>query len=344
MKSKNLLLLCSMFFALNIFAQNNYKGIFSKNKIVFDTLVVYDTLFVTDTIKIIKNRPPIGNIEQLPMSNFLVQIENKGSQKFLLLNENFAATFSKERILVVDKNNNLFTNKKSTKMKKIGFFSVVFFAFQNMVIAQSNISIGLGGGFYRIATTRSSFNPVYGGTLNKTAPSALYKLGINGEKAIAKGKLSIVTSLNYAFQQKTIYSPTAILNGASYQDGYNKNYHSFSIPLALRLNTPWIKPLVGIEGYYRQTPIEYEIYTDPDTGKSSREGRLTAYFGAGLLIGCDIALNNKMSVRLNYTKGLTSEYTIEYANVEGAKSRLNKTEIALFYSLSKKKKPVSVTN
>lgn len=341
-----------MFFMSNIFAQNNHKKFFPKNKIVFDTLVVYDTLFVTDTIKIIKNRPKISNIEQLPLSNILVQIENKEGEKILLLNENFAATISKERILVVDKNNNLFTNQKSTKMKKIGFFGVVFFAFQNMVVAQNNISIGLGSGFYQIATILPTFEPAYGGTLNKTAPSALYKLGINGEKSIAKGKLSIVASLNYAFQQKTIYNPMAIINSTpvmnkdnfAYNKNYDRNYHSISIPLALRLNMPWIKPLVGVEGYLRTTPIEYSTFTDPATGKTSREKNITGYFGVGLLGGCDIALSKKLTIRLSYCKGLTIESRSQGGLLDKVESRLNKTEIALFYSFSKKKKPVSVTN
>jgi hypothetical protein len=340
MKSKNTLFFCLTFFSLPVLAQKSNKKFFPKNKIVFDTLVVYDTLFITDTVKIIKNRPPVSAIEQLPLSNILVQVENWEEKKILILNEDFAATFSKGRILVVDKNNHSFTNQKSTTMKKIGFFGVLFFAFQNMVAAQNNISVGLGGGFYQIATTLSSPNPTYGGSVNKTSPSALYKIGVNGEKAFAKGKFSVVASLNYAFQTKTSYSPTPILAGGSYADGYDKNYHSLSIPLAFRLNIPWIKPLVGVESYFRKTPVEYTTVTDPVTGKSAREGSLTAYFGAGLLAGCDIPLGSRLNTRLTYCKGLTYERKAQYGTSDQLKSRLNKTEIALFYSFSKKKKSV----
>ena len=152
---KIILLLFCVGISFPFFAQNAKKGFPLKNKIVYDTLVVYDTIFITDTVRLLKKRMPETGLSNLPTQTILLEIstKNKENEQILLINRDYTATFSNHRILLSENNNNRFTTKKIGKMKKIGFFGVMFFAFQNLLIAQDKFSLSLASGFYNQHTT-----------------------------------------------------------------------------------------------------------------------------------------------------------------------------------------------
>jgi hypothetical protein len=293
------------------FAQNTKKILPPKNKIVYDTLMVYDTIFVTDTIRLLKNRAPVSALEKLPVQNILLQIERKNeeNENFLLINKNFAATFSSNRILLSENKNNHFTTKNSDKMKKIGFFGVVFFAFQNMVVAQNNLSISLGGGAYFHQADEVVYDSYLrtSGT-DKANLAATFNLGVNGFRNIGNTPLAIGASLQYNYLLRSDFKPYThdpkfadFIN--TYED-FKKNYHMFSLPIFVQWDKWLIKPRIGAEYSLRLSPKTSSVISGNTT---SLESFYLPFNNISALAGFDVKLSKKAKVRLTYTKGLRSE-------------------------------------
>lgn len=109
----------------------------------YEDIVVYDTVVVFDTVFI---KPNID--EKLPSklkSINLLQLDTINHQANLfLISSQQTATFQINHIIL---NENFSKNiKNSESMKKLSFFGVVFFAFQAMVLAQTNYEVSIGSG------------------------------------------------------------------------------------------------------------------------------------------------------------------------------------------------------
>jgi hypothetical protein len=341
MKRLFLILFC-VSVSFSIFAQNGKREFPFKNKIVYDTLVVYDTIFVTDTVHLLKNRTPETQLANLPMQTILLESEaaNKENQQFLLINRDFAATFSSQRILLSEKNTNHFTTKNSDKMKKIGFFGVVFFAFQNLLIAQDKFSFSLASGFHNQRTpdiVTIDYKNATGKSTTQAKP--FVKLGVHLSEKVLQEKLRLETGLQYYFLQRSdfqTYTPDpkfmTTFNGG---DDFSKNTHLFTLPVSVQWNSYKIKPLIGAEFFYKLKP--YTVFFTDANGATVRQQvyyNLPVY-GFSTFLGAGVMLGKQIEARLTYNKGLTSEKT-DQPNGSQYKTKMNRYELSFRYNLLKK--------
>jgi len=114
-----------------------------------DTIFVYDTLLIVDTIRISRSPIDFKDLEKLSTKKLsYIEVENAYSnEKLLIFSNGQTATLSDSNIKSL---NNNFNSKNSDEMKKIGFLGVMLFAFQNMVLAQNDVGVYLGGGAYNL--------------------------------------------------------------------------------------------------------------------------------------------------------------------------------------------------
>ena len=342
MRTKIIYLL--LFFALKINAQNTKQNFSFKNKITYDTLYVYDTLRVTDTLRLPVKVAALPALEKCELSYVLLTIPTQENEKFLILNENFAATFSTKRILLSENKNNSFTIKTSDKMKKIGFFGVVFFAFQHLVVAQNNLSLNIGTGGFQLVTQEipSTFSP--GSSKFQTKTSPLFKIGVSASRDFAQHKFSIITGLNYSYLRGTPF--TVVSNFRSTQERYlseGTNYetynHLWNIPLAIRINALKIfKPTFGLEGYFKASPVmtSPNPYRNIGTGQVEYPKSVVHYWGTSWIAGFDVEISPKLGIRLNYAKGMA----VEFGKGQGSflQTKMNRFEISALYHLARRKK------
>lgn len=195
---------------MSVSAQEMKDLLHSQHSIVYDTLFVYDTIFVTDTLRLLEHNTLVQALENLPFQFISLEntTKNKDNEQILILNKNFAATFSHQRILLSDTKNHKFTIKKSDKMKKINFFGLVFIAFQNMVIAQDLVSFSLGSGFYNQQTSSTvtiDYNNIKGKSTTPTKP--FIKLGAHLSWLVFQDELRVETGLQYYFLQRSDFQP-----------------------------------------------------------------------------------------------------------------------------------------
>ncbi len=321
-------ILCIFFsiFISSLLAQKPNSSLMARNKIIYDTLFIYDTIFVTDTIRLKR----CNAIEQLPPSN-IFETNNGTTQKNLIINKYFAATISVNHILLSDSNQYFLTIKKFDKMKRLNFFGVVLFAFQNMVVAQNNVSLSLGGGAYNLKTSENFVRDQSRARGNSTTElTGLFKIGINGERNFFKSKISIGSSLNYHFLKGADFpaydytgNPTVV------SEGYRKNYHMISIPLFVRWNAKSVKPFSGAEFYDKITP---KIAEEATSSTSKVEYYQYVYIGASALFGFDVDLSKRIQARFVYAQGLTTEHSLQSSG-NTYSTKMKRFEISLMYNL-----------
>ncbi len=315
---------CLVLCSLGAGAQNAIFAPYKPAKLVADTIFVYDTVFVTDTLRIYLPTKNMTVIHQLPTqdaSSGLV-IRNAGKENILIISSGMAATISTNSIT---DSVNIFNVEKSEAVKKLSFFGVVFFAFQNMVLAQNDFHLNFGGGMYNLTTNNSL----------QTPKSPQFLAGLGYSRTMAAGKISLQAELNYHFLIRSdfdnvgnlMYQPNPLRNN----EGFAQNYHLVNLPVSLQWNTKWFSPHAGLELYYKTSPkIPYVATTT--SGESVSQPYYIAYHAIGWFIGFQVPISNRLRGNLNYFQGISTEYTAQF-NGDQYSTKMRRLEVSLSYRL-----------
>lgn len=306
-----LLLLCS------IWVNGKTPSVLSPNDTIFvyETVTLYDTIYVHDTIRVIEDLK-VEPINSKETELFLLQIDSTSMQANLLI-------VSKERTATLPINsiilNENIQNLKS--MKKISFLGVVLFAFQSMVMAQTNYGITAGVGTWWAKCSEPSVGTEYSPTL---------KTGVYVEHAVGES-FFLKTELNYHFLNSNYSYKTYIYNDYFGDSEAASNYHQFSIPLQVGFSFGRVKPYLGVEYSYR-------------ISESWLNTQINSF---GVLGGLNYSISDNLSFSLNYHNGLTKD--LEYSGTilnPATKEKIkdynfywksSSIELALYYRLKNKK-------
>ena len=307
-----------LFLAINATAQKQPQVM--RSHPVPDTIFVYDTLFVTDTIRLIKTVPTAENLPFRVLSSLQ---SDQQPQKILIISPGFAATISKDLIISSEKNSQF---KNSEKMKKIGFFGVILFAFQNIILSQNDIAINIGAGGYRLNSNYSSI---------KTNIAPMFSTGVGYSHRFAKGNFNWNVDLNYHFMLRSDFDAAQTLpvtGTAITGENFKQNYHLFNLPVSLQWNAKWFSPLAGIEAYYKLSPRIAQTFTNSATGEIVTQKYRVPYVGASWLIGLKCPLSNRLIARFAYFRGITKEFTAQYGG-SMFQTKMQRMELSLRYQL-----------
>ncbi len=278
------LLTCSVFVAGQELTSSDIKD----TLFIYETVTVYDTVYVYDTIRTPGN-PSIKAIEPEEIETRMLKPGMLHDQaSLLIISGNRAATIPINSIILPENIKNL------ERMKKLSFFGVVLFAFQNMVLAQADFGISAGGGAWWTRCNYSGAETGYSPTVNL---GTYLQLPIGNHIQVSTGVNYNYLSNNSGYKTEI---GTTISNGEFYYanviylgDGEAASrYHQLSVPLQIGYRFGKITPLVGFECSYRVS-----------------ESWLNTNFSSyGLLGGLQYKLTDRFSVTLNYYNGLTKDY------------------------------------
>lgn len=321
-----------LLFALNMNAQNTKQNFSIKNKIKYDTLYVYDTIRVTDTIRLLEKLTALPNLEKRELSYVLLTLPIQKNEEFLILNENSAAIFSTKHILLSENKHNDFRIKPSDKIKKVGFFDVVFFAFQHMVVAQNRFSMSISSGFYNqkaneIVTTDYKFK--VGNASTKAAP--FVKLGTHLYFPIWDNRLKFETGLNYYYMKRSDFqaytpNPNAMTTYTGGED-FTKNVQMLTVPAILQIKLGKIRPILGAEFLYKQNPMT--AFVANGTSRAQTFYKLPSY-GFAFMAGLETKISKHLNLRLTYNRAISDE-TREQLSGNQYKTNMMRTELGLLY-------------
>lgn len=289
-----------------------------------DTIFVYDTVFVTDTIKLYRPRRKSFRDQLLPIPSqtcaLLVRTDPK--IKNLWISPSFAATFSANNI--IDSTNNIYIQNYES-MKKIGFFSVVLIAFQNMILAQNQISINLGSGLHNLSVNKSE----------QTAMAPNFFAGLGYGRPFAKGKLCLNADLNFHFLLRSGFDNVQSFDFSRQifyeSEDFKNNYYLLNLPVSLQWNRKRFSPGVGAEYYYKNSPNITQVF-NASTSYEYTTTHVIAYHGFGLLASLQTQLASRIKVRVGYFHGLTTELSSRIAGTT-YKTRMRRLEIQMGYRL-----------
>jgi hypothetical protein len=267
-----------------------HSGFSSDTVYIYETVIEYDTVYVHDTITI--NDKSVGNILEF--------IQPKKAEVNLLLDTNHdranavifsgghAATFPVNRIMYSE------NIKNSTDMKKVSFIGLTLFAFNSMVLAQTDFGISAGGGLWwtncNYSYVKTEFSPYVNlGPYLQLPVGNHLNLGLGVNYHFLFNNYGYKTELGTKIATgDTIYSDIILLGDGEAAS----NYHQFSIPMEISYRIGKLSPFVGFEYSYRIS----ESWLD----KSQHS--------YGLLGGINYTLSEKFGLSVNYYCGLTKDY------------------------------------
>jgi hypothetical protein len=291
---------------------------------------VYDTVFI---------KPEINNILPLKLKSInLLQLDTINHRaNLLLISDRQTATFSINHIILDE---NFSKNiKNSESMKKLNFFGVVFFAFQAMVLAQTNYEVSVGSGIWWENGKLDYVDKPYSSFLNA---------GIFAKRNFTDKNFGLKTGVEYSYligNGDYKFDGTVGIwhsdDGSEFED-INSNYgagqHNISIPILIYFDKYRVQPFLGLNYNYLATGMQ-----------TSTTG--TKYFSdshnIGLNLGIGFRLNKLFTVNMEYKHNLTSDFgqsiSSEGSNtgntVLGSSYDLKNAQakLSIVYSLSKKK-------
>lgn len=248
--------------------------------ISYDTIVVYDTVYERigfDNTTLLQNKP-LNKIST-----------NKNEPKFfLIISDPKSATFGINEIILNENNLNL------ENMKKLGFLSVVFFAFNTMVLAQTEFEVSVGSGIWWQTKNIEEIS----------FPKAITNnIGVYANRNINNLPIGIKIGVEYAFLQginknctwDNTYSVQTILNDIN--NIYKTNSHNITVPLLLYFNKFAIVPFAGINYNY----LHSNNITDEITSF------ISATHNFGLEAGLNIKITPRFSATVDYRQNLTAD-------------------------------------
>lgn len=290
-------------------------SLFSKVKSQADTIYVYEEVVVYDTVvsydtHVVKPRVnPIKHIQ--PKTISLLQLDTiTKSANLLLISDQQTATISINHIILDENiNKNL---KDSESMKKLNFFGVVLFAFQTMVLAQTDFEISLGGGIWW-----ENGNP-------KTVDipcSPMTQVGFYLKRNLTNSNVGLKTGLKYGYlfsqhEYKNHYKYRFYYKEYHYRTGepefvgqfvefedlnlrYGSDFHHLSIPLLFYYNKYKLKPVVGLNYNYMATGFQENTYNTKHFTQSQN---------VGINAGINYNIFKNISLYLEYTHNLFYDY------------------------------------
>lgn len=282
---------------------------------IYETITVFDTVHIYDTVKVFKNTR-LEAIEPKELKILQLDTANKRAN-LLIISKDQTATIPINGIIL---NENI---KNSGSMKKLSFFGVVLFAFQSMVMAQSDYGVSAGAGIWWATCNKPIVKSVYSPILN---------FGLYYEQPLWKN-LFVKAELNYYYLFSN-YSYKGYIdfinnNEVTFGDAESgDDYHQFSIPLQIGYKIGKIEPSLGM-GY------SYRILID-------RLRKRISIFE--LTAGLNYNITDKVSLGLNYYYGLTKDYKInDILNFPDEKIandyfwKSSRVGLSLHYSLKKNK-------
>jgi hypothetical protein len=300
--------------------------LYKNKKMNRDTLFVYDTVYVTDTVWLSKRQTPSPRqLAPLPSGQSATGLALlSADKKYLLISSDGTATFGRDSIIGIDYLSNL---NNVYPMKKASFLAVMLFAMQHMVFAQNHVSLNVGTGGYRMLSNPSSPSPI--------AP--VFSGGLGFRHNVVADKISVGAELNFHYMYRSDFD--SIISVGPYagfphplndREDFSRKPFMINIPLYLRLQTSWASPSVGAEYYYKVTPNRYFL---EDNGTVLEDERYrTAYHGASVWGGLDIALASRWTLGMAYFVGLTKEKQ-SAARDFTMYSKMSRGELRLKYQL-----------
>ncbi|MCP4552028.1 MAG: porin family protein [Bacteroidetes bacterium] len=302
---------------------------------VYEDVVIYDTVVVYDTVFI---RPDINNILPLELKSInLLQLDTINHQtNLLLISDQQTATFPINHIILDE---NFSKNiKNSESMKKLSFFGVVFFAFQAMVLAQTNYEISVGSGIWWENGNLDYVDKPYTPLLN---------VGVFAKKNFADKHFNLKTGFEYSYllgSDDYKFDGTIGIwhseNGSEFEN-INSNYgagqHNISIPILIYFDRSRVQPFLGLNYNYLATRMQ-----------TSTAGKyFSGSHNIGLNLGLGFRISELFSINMEYKHNLTSDFGQSISGVGGDTgntvlgSSYNlknaQAKLSIVYSLNKRK-------
>lgn len=284
---------------------------------VVDTVFVYDTIFVTDTIRIRKPVKKMALLAPLPTSG-----DSTFFQKILLFSPSHTATFLNTGIIGSD---TVFQFKQSETMKKISFLGVVVLAFQQMVLAQNNLSLNVGTGGIQL----------HSNTGLNSRPAPQFWVGAGYKGTFAGGRASVLADLNYHFLFRSAFdasNPKADpFNFSLAQSDFNQSFHLFNVPVGVQWNSRLVRPSLGAEAYYKVSP-KIPLWLTDANGLGRETSYVLSYWGASAFVGLELLLSERLNARLRYYEGLTTEQGLS-SGQGNFQTKMRRLELNVAYRL-----------
>ena len=344
MRRKKIFLLFLIIFSIStIKAQSDLYPAFDNQ----DTIFVYDTIFLVDTIQIIRTSKEVKDLEKLtPLE--ISYLDNSSSAKKI---SPYTATLFHTRINSLS---NL--NSKNKEMKKLGLLGLVFFAFQNMILAQHNVGVHVGSGVHNLT---DAYVSVLGNSNGNTLIRPTLHLGVSYRKLIMKEKLffdigltfsklrpSRVTSIQKYFDNGTI-SETGIFTVKETEFFDNevsfivtRNYNLVSIPMTFSFNSKFFQPTIGAEICYKHvSSVSKAKDFVPESMFSYGGPYHFRKIGASALLGFRLPITKRFNLSVMYALQLLESYSLEdeyIASIMGG--QMQRLDVTIRYQLLKKKK------
>lgn len=212
-------------------------------------------------------------------------------------------------------------------MKKLSFLGMVFFAFQNIVVAQTDFSIALGTNAWWM---RDSFTQV----TNPISSGA--SIGLFASHPMLNQKITLEFGVNYIYN---IATPNYKVKSTSSEEEFNQFYaeslneniigdyhHQLAIPILFHWNTQSkVTPFIGAEFNFKKTAGGYnDAEFIPDRG---------------IKIGTSYTISERLKLRLAYYHGTSNEVSldiIDNSSTENIIAKSSKLDLTLHYNFTKR--------
>ena len=264
---------------------------------VYEDVVVYDTIVVYDTVFI---KPDFNNILPLKLKSInLLQLDTINHQaNLLIISDQQTASFSINHIILDE---NFSKNiKNSESMKKLSFFGVVFFAFQAMVLAQTNYEVSIGSGVWWENGNLEYVDKPY---------SSLLNVGFFAKRNFTDKSFGLKTGIEYGYLLGSndykfdgtvgIWHSEDGIEFESVNSNFGAGQHNISIPILIYLDRYRVQPFFGLNYNYLSTGMQ-----------TSSTG--TKYFSdshnIGVNLGIGFRINKSIAINMEYKHNLTSDY------------------------------------
>ncbi|MFV0345988.1 MAG: hypothetical protein ACK5IQ_07040 [Bacteroidales bacterium] len=284
--------------------------------VVYDTIVVYDTVFLKSELNNLL-------LDELNTVKVLQLDSSDGQASLLLISEDGSATIPINSIMLSE------NIKKLESMKKLGFFGVLCFAFQTMVMAQTSYEVSLGSGLwwenYKYEDSQKPF-------------AAMADVGVYAKRNFGNSYFGLRTGLEYAYlfgiRDRQSYATSG--NNDEILDKLNSNYragmHNLSVPLLLYYDKFVIRPYAGINYNYLRTRTNNDAHN------------------FGVIGGFDVKLSKFCALRVESSFNVTADYKVddripnynesgELVSYDNSrfKMRNSQANISFIYTFGKKK-------
>lgn len=245
---------------------------------VYKTKVVYDTIYVTDTVieKVFVHTPNPSTLSILRLDT----LHKKAA--LTVVTSNYAANIPLSQIV--------YTNNfgKAADIKNLSFMGVVMLAFKNMVVAQTDLGVSIGGGAWWANCSKPLTTATYKPTMNISLHARIPV----GERFFIHSQIKYhYLAPNTSF--KTIIDTVYFSEIGAAESG--SEYHQLSLPIKLGYSVGSVQAAAGLEASYR--------ISEPWLAQNS--------FQFGMLASIGYQFSKSFALELEYYHGLTNDFSLE---------------------------------